>query len=278
MKLDLTEVHAAELRILKAVDELCTRHGIRYSIYCGTLLGAVRHKGFIPWDDDVDIAMPLKDYRRFLEVADELPEPYHCYHLGNTRNYYLPWAQVDDKETTCLDTALASLDLSHALSLDVYPFIGAADRLFGVKLQQKALFITRVLRSVAYYQARGDRDIVRRILYLIPYPVRRGIGNLLLKMAMLDPEKHQRIGTVDAADFYGKFEKEDWEEMVRLHFEDGLFPAPAKYDKILCVIYGNYMQLPSENQRGYHNWVYGKLIIDANRSYREYLKEYLKEE
>ena len=277
MEWNMDEVHAVQLEMLKAVDRLCEKHGIRYWIYCGTLLGAVRHWGFIPWDDDVDLAMFRKDYRRFQEVADELPEPFRCCHMGNTREFYLPWTQVINENTTCMDTAVAALNVPHGMSLDIYPLVGAARCRFGILLQRAALFTARCLRAVSYYQARGDRDIIRRILYLVPYPVRRGISAMILRMAMLDPEKHQKIGTVDAAPFDGKFEKKDWDGTVRLHFEDGMFPAPAKYKLILSYMYGNYKQLPPEDQRKYHNWVYGELIMDPHRSYREYREAYLKD-
>ena len=87
-------IHTVELDMLKAVAHLCEDHGLRYSIYCGTLLGAVRHKGFIPWDDDVDIAMPLKDFRRFKKVVHKLPERFSCVCFDNTPDSIWPWIRI----------------------------------------------------------------------------------------------------------------------------------------------------------------------------------------
>ena len=114
---ELTEIHKIELEMLKAVTALCDRYSLRYSIYCGTLLGAVRHKGFIPWDDDIDLAMPLEDYRWFLEHADELPEGFSCIHRGNTPDYQWLWAKVAADGTTYMDIDFAE-DKDHKLRFE----------------------------------------------------------------------------------------------------------------------------------------------------------------
>ncbi len=269
---DLKDVHAVELELLKAVAALCDRHGLRYYLYCGTLLGAVRHKGFIPWDDDVDLAMPLADYRKFQKVAGELPAPFVCTHYGNTREYYLPWTKVSAEGTTGLDRHRAVLDIPWGLSLDIYPMIGAAESETGLKIQRGLLRAARRLRAVPYYRACGDRGLVKRILIHTPFPVLKAVSDLLLRLMMRDPDRSRRVGTIDAAPFEGKYDPADWKEVVRLPFEDSAFTAPAAYDRLLRRMYGDYMQLPPEDQRGAHE---SKLILDPHRDYREYRRELL---
>ena len=90
-KTDLSAVHKAQLEMLKAVAAVLEEHKLRYCLYCGTLLGAIRHKGFIPWDDDIDLVMPLKDYRKFLRIASRvLPEGCRLQAPGKTPSISAP--------------------------------------------------------------------------------------------------------------------------------------------------------------------------------------------
>ncbi len=273
---DLNAVHAVELEMLKAVDALCEKYEIRYSLYCGTLLGAVRHGGFIPWDDDVDLAMCLKDYRRFLQVAAELPECYIVTHYGNDRKSPWPWAKVIAKDTTQIEDNLVALDIPWGLHVDIYPILGIWPFAGGAKLQFVFIKTAWVLRSADLYRARGDRSIVKRLVVLLPFWFRRAVADGLLKLAMRDPEKSEWVGTIDAAPFEGKFLREDWKEMTRLRFEDGIFPAPAKYDKILRRMYGDYMQLPPVEQRTGHVSDSRGGIVDPCRGYEEYRRKLLR--
>ena len=276
---DLEAIHAVELDMLKAVADLCEKHQIRYAIYCGTLLGAVRHGGFIPWDDDVDLAMPLKDYRRFQAVAEkELPSRFVCSHLDNRKNHYCLWTRITAEGTTAMRAEEARVpDLHWGLFLDIYPLIGAFRTDRGVRLQSWMLLTAQRFRRVVYYRACNDGGAVKRFLYHVPFPARRALSNALLKLAIRDPDKCERVGTVDAMPFEGKFLREDWREMTTLQFEDAVFRAPAQYDKFLRIMYGDYMQLPPEGWR--HDHVYddktGVRIMDPHRDYREYQLEIL---
>ncbi len=276
--IDFDAVHAVELDMLKAVADLCEKYNIRYTLYCGTLLGAVRHGGFIPWDDDVDLAMPLKDYRRFQAVARELPDRFICSHLDNRNNHYCLWTRVTAEGTTAMSAEEARIpDMHWGLFLDIYPFIGAFRTTWGIRLQSTLLLFAQRFRRVVYYRACNDGGAVKSFLYHVPFFIRKAISDALLKMSMRDPEKCERIGTIDAAPFDGKFLQKDWQEMTTHRFEDREFRIPVQYDKILRRIYGDYMQLPPVECRQGHAFVreQGKRIIDPYKDYRDYQREIL---
>ncbi len=270
---DLTEIHRIELEMLKAVAALCDRYSLRYSIYCGTLLGAVRHKGFIPWDDDIDLAMPLNDYRIFLEHADELPPGMTCIHCGNTRDFTRFWAKVAADGTTFLPVELAELDIHWGISLDIYPMIGTPATVWGRKIHKCLLQAACKLQLAPKYRAARASGFVKTLIAHLPYFVRCPANRVLLAFCLLEPDRGMRVGTIDAEPFAGKYHWEDWQEMIELPFENATFRAPARYDKILRMMYGDYMQLPPEEARRIH--VKGDVIIDPHRDYRLYRKELL---
>ena len=269
----LAEIHAIQLEMLKAVDVLCEKYNIRYSIYCGTLLGAVRHGGFIPWDDDIDLAMPLQDYRKFLHHADELPDGLFCVHRKNTRDCNFLWLKVMAEGTTFMSKNVVELDVPQGLFLDIYPMIGTPGTAFGKKLQQGLLFIAVRLQRAAYYKVLGLPGCARKIIAHLPECIRIVAVDLFLYCSLLNPDGAENVGTVDAVSFEGKFKWKDWREMTKIRFEDGNFPAPVQYDRILRRMYGNYMKLPPEEARTGH--FSDDKIVDMHRDYRLYRKELL---
>ncbi len=272
-KLDLTEIHKIELEMLKAVAALCDRYNLRYSIYCGTMLGAVRHKGFIPWDDDIDLAMPLDDYRKFLEHAAELPAGMNCIHCGNTRDFTRFWAKVAADGTTFLPVELAELDIHWGISLDIYPMIGTPATVLGETIHKCLLQAACKLQLAPKYRVTRAPGFFKTVIAHLPFFVRRLVNHVLLAFCLMVPDKAVRVGTIDAEPFEGKYSWEDWQEMIKLPFEDATFWAPARYDKILRRMYGDYMKLPPEEARTIH--VKGEVIIDPHRDYRFYRKELL---
>lgn len=268
----IEELHNAELNMLKKLIDLFDRHGLKYTAYCGTLLGAVRHKGFIPWDDDIDLAMPLSDYRKLLKLSDELEPDYSMVHYYNSKHTYHNWIRVCDNNTAFMKKEEAMYPGNYGVTIDVYPFIGAFSGSIGQKFQNGLLKISYVMRRAdkSGLSAKAWKSKLLRALSICPFPIRNAIAKLCLKMAFLDPERHKKISTVDAAPFRAKYDADDWKEMTELEFEDIKLSAPVNYDKILRIMYGDYMQLPPEYLR--YARFGDDMIIDLHRSYKEYLK------
>lgn len=130
---NIRELQLRILETLKAVDNVCREHNLRYYIWAGTMIGAVRHKGFIPWDDDLDIAMPRPDYDRLIEHAAEwLPKPYEMVCAENDGVYPLPFAKIQDADTTLIERM--HLKYLGGIYLDVFPIDGVPEGAVARKL------------------------------------------------------------------------------------------------------------------------------------------------
>ena len=273
-KADLTELHKIQLKILKAVVALCEKHNLRYSLYCGTLLGAVRHGGFIPWDDDIDLTMPLKDYRCFQEHVKELSKEFICVHRDNTRDFYHLWTRVQLSGTTFMPIHAAGLDVPWGIFIDIYPMIGVPNKIFRQKLQKWSLYLAKRLQHIEYYRVMRNPGWIRLLLSHLPFFLRRAVINTLLDINLCNTEEALRAGTLDGAPFEGKYAVKDWGEMTKLLFEDNYFQGPVRYDTILRRMYGDYMKLPPKEKQVPH-LINDDVIIDAHRDYRLYRKELL---
>ena len=119
---DIRDIQKRMLDIMLEIDRICKKYSLRYLLDGGTLLGAVRHKGFIPWDDDADVMMPRDDYERFVEVSEkEMRSPFVFQCLDNTKEYPYNFGKVFDTSTVYTERFTAELDMSHGIYVDVVP-------------------------------------------------------------------------------------------------------------------------------------------------------------
>ncbi len=256
----LTKLHNCHLIIAKEINRICEKHNINYYIIAGTLLGAVRHKGAIPWDDDMDIGMLREDYEKFLKVAkNELPGTMFVEDFSTDKNYALPFAKIMLKDTVMVEKATAQNNAKKCIYVDVFPFDNAPNKENLRKLQDiKTYFLKRLLLAKQGYKVYGENDFVKKTVYSLlkfvsTFFKRERIYNSLLKvMKKYNGIKTEKIVNVGGAYGYKKemLNSEWFETSARLKFEDIYLSAPGEYIKYLEYFYGDYMRLPPEDKRG----------------------------
>ena len=258
----LRELQLAELSIFREFAAICEAHGLQYFLDGGTLLGAVRHKGFIPWDDDLDVAMPRKDYERFCQIApDALPEGLFFQSYHSDPHYPNPFAKIRREGTTFGEKIYEGCKMRGGVFIDVFPY-----DVFPEKRSQQL----RQGLSVEWYKhlllckdrvrpwrgMTGKRRLVKMIEYLPFFPLSGLFSHEWLARRYdraLTRYEGTETGRIKEPDLrFGKVvvPSECMREFVDLDFEDMKAKCPANYDALLKGLYGDYMQLPPENQRG----------------------------
>ena len=262
---DLTRVHEANLKLLKEIDRICRKYRIQYMLDSGTLLGAVRHKGFIPWDDDADVVFTRPNYEKFLKVAErELPKGMTLLRPQDIRGgrvfYDFTTRILYDNSRVHEDNAQMRFyegKLNH-LWVDLF----VLDRLPVGKF---GAFFAKFLQKVVYGMAIGHRDQIDFSKYSLADKVRVGVlstvGKLipmpfLIKLQTVLAAKDWKKKTDKR--YYSNYQPDylyvtldaDWcEETVDLEFEDTVLMAPKGYDHVLTWIYGDYMKLPPKEKQ-----------------------------
>lgn len=252
----LRKVQLVQIRLLQYADAVCRKHHLKYWLDFGTLIGAVRHKGFIPWDDDIDIAMPLEDYRKFIEAAAcELPEDI-LLQLPRSRNhdYHQNIVKLVDRYSTALTPydQIAG-DRLNGIFLDVFPVV-KAPAIPEKLLRFLAKYIHDGYQLIHLKVHVNLKEILRYYYRLWGYRVLRCVWFLLSKLYPGENYIYEPSGSADQVIMTesGLF------PLRELEFENGLFYVPFDYDAHLREIYGNYMELPPENERK------GKCIVIAD--------------
>jgi lipopolysaccharide cholinephosphotransferase len=268
----LTEIQNNILLNFLALHQFCEQNGINYYIVGGTLIGAVRHSGFIPWDDDIDIGMPREDYDRFLELADKFYEQtnrrYRISHTGNDEGYFYQFAKSYDTEATVTESFLKPF--IRGTWVDIFPIDGTFKSLFLQKLQRKAIeWVQFFLFTKAGAYEPSKNMIKRKIRIFISkiFPVSIPALDSLIK-ALLTIKKFNNSNYVgNLVGYWGLKEvcrNSVFAGTIKLKFETIEANAPVGYDEYLRGIYGNYMELPPLEKRCSHHLISS---IDLNSSY-----------
>ena len=258
---DMDELKAIEIRILSLFHAFAEEHGLNYYLAYGTLIGAVRHSGFIPWDDDIDIMMMRKDYDVFLQEFSRwadgknlfLASPFQKEHF-----YPMELSKVCSANTIVVEPVIKH-DAHLGVFIDVFP----VDSLPNGRIKGKMVYrIGRILRRliVAGNTNTKANEFKRlyspfkrftiRFLSVIPVKISFSLMDRLVHD--VNNENSQEVMCYSST-FGTVFKREWFDEKVELAFEDKVFYGPKGYDPILRAIYGDYMQLPKKEEQIPHH-------------------------
>lgn len=246
-KIDLIEYKRLLILLLKEIDTFCNEKELTYYLDSGTLLGAVRHHGFIPWDDDIDLAMPREDYEQFINTFNS--KNGEIISFKSNSQYFYPYAKVNYKRSKVIEVELPQID-GLGVNIDIFPLDGMPNQLYLRRIHQDFLMflnktralMVRIKRKVPCYL----KPLFRWKLLVFwidklgkKYSIKNSLfcGNIVATTV-----RHKEIPI------------QCFNSTVYVDFEDGKYPAMSGYDEYLRRLYGDYMKLPpKEKQVARHN-------------------------
>lgn len=265
----LQDLHKVEIEILDEIDRICRKNNINYCLVGGTLLGAVRHGGFIPWDDDLDVAMPRNDYEKFIDVCkNELSDDFYLHSIETDKTYWLPFIKIRKKYTIFEEKNTAGLGCKTGIYVDIFPLDDAT-----VIDSSKKRFVTQVIKEISalylfkigFYKrhyCRPFRKAIYWFMSMIPTVELHKIQNRLMKRYNGDFSKYFINYGSNYSPIKQTMPKETYIPFKEISFEGKMYFAPNDTNYYLKRIYGeNYMELPPVEKRITHNPE--KLVFDT---------------
>lgn len=255
----LEKLHNVQIEILDEIVRICEKNNIEYFLQGGTLLGAVRHGGFIPWDDDLDISMYRKDYDKFISICEkELKKEYRLDCDKTNGEYWLTFAKIRKRNTLFLEKALDGIDVGKEIYVDIFPMDDVVKPL-GI-LNHIRVIIMKIIIDALLYKRGVTKDInecrrpkLTKIFGCLSYKI---LHSFYYRLATISNSKKAKFVTDFASPYNYKKEthlKENFFPTTFLKFENNKYRVPKKYKIYLEQVYGDYMKLPPENERVNHS-------------------------
>lgn len=264
-KLSLAEIQSASFHVLEIISQICEKENLRYYLAYGTLLGAVRHEGFIPWDDDVDIMMPQPDYERFLtyfmQHAEDL-NPYRLMNDNTTENYPYLISRICDTRYTL--NVINEKPYGIGVFVDIYPLYGIGNDMGEARkiIDKGKNLSSLIFLSTRKHFHKGNTKTFLKVVIKIPaffYAKIKGKKFFSEKSWALinkyNYDDSRYVGCIIWPTYRYRdiYERDVFEKHVYAKFEGGEFRIPGKFKSILSQIYGDYMKLPPKSEQVAHH-------------------------
>lgn len=271
----MTELQEKELELLKAFIDICEQLKLKYYLVCGSALGAAKYNGFIPWDDDIDVALPRDDYEKFLvEAPKYLTKNLFLQNYRTDPFFPHVFSKLRDSNTTFIENNMSHINMNHGVSIDVFPIDGYPKK----KSEKLILRYKKKFLSWQFYCALGDetqpfkvrfRNKIFRIFgfHKRTFKPLARLDNLISKYNTCDSEIWCNHGNWQGELEYAP--KCQYGNGVMAKFEGIDVRIPENYDAYLTQKYGDWRaELPKKDQKSHHNY----FIIDLDKPYTEYIK------
>lgn len=273
--IDIHQLHKFQYKILEEFDRVCKKYGLTYFLAYGTLLGAVRHNGFIPWDDDIDTLMPYQDYLKLKKVPkEEWQEPFFFQDCYTDPAFRVCFSKLRNSNTTLITDATVNMDINQGVDIDIYPLINLADNSVERKLQMMETQLYMLLQvndpprkhgKIYYYAG-------KIALGMLPERVKARLKDKLLKRIT----SYETKDTKECYVVNGNLEvlrqtlsRKWFSSAVKHVFENEEFPIPVGADEWLRLRYGDkYMEMPPKEIQGIKWDMFVK--IDLENGYKKY--------
>lgn len=274
-EISLRELQNKSLEIALYFKDFCNEHSLLFYMCGGCCIGSLRHKGFIPWDDDVDVFMPRDDYEKLKELWPKYAntEKYACVYADKNRVDGNLFVTIRDNETTAIKPYQVDMDISHGVALDVLPLDGWPDGKMKRKMQVfwALVYSLYCAQTVPVNHGKAVSVAGKIALTLVPSKkLRYKLWKLAeRKMTKYPIKECNYITELCSGPYYMKkqYPREAFDKAIWVDFENVKMPIPQGYDVYLRTAFGDYMKLPpKEKQKPHHDAIF----IDLNNSYKKY--------
>lgn len=275
---ELRELQLKELELLRVFKDFCDEHGLLFYFCGGCCIGALRHKGFIPWDDDIDVFMPREDYEKLYRLWKSHGDNERFPILRTTKDFFSGniFTTIVDSHTTWIKPDFVNLDIPQGVPMDIFPLDGCPNGSFARKMQLVYTMIYSLYNAQVVPRKHGGIVALgsKILLALIPKSMRYSIWRYCeKKMTKYSFNDSEYITELCAGPHYmrNKYPRSAFDKAVYKEFEGMDMPVPVGYDEYLRIAFGDYMTMPpKEKQKAHHDLVFA----DVHSSYKTYKGKY----
>ena len=253
----LKHLQQVQIKILKYFIKICEENDLTYFMYAGSLLGAIRHQGFIPWDDDIDVIMFREDFEKLNKILEnDLDEKYNFFNVLNEETYHYTWGRLTLKNTLFKEWWGDQVDYTPNIFLDIFILDNVPKDKYKKFIQKWKSYTLNMLTSYSIIKFKNDsklKEIIQQTIYYLikilpvsPSTIKKACVNSYTKYQYEDCEE---VCDFPSENMMQMSFRSDWLPLKKAKFEDMEVNIPNNYDKILRMDFNNYMEFPPEDSR-----------------------------